>query len=131
MIRVAVYARTSNAGTDPGLQLEAAREYASSRGWSIEAEYVDRGVFGVTALADRPSGRVLMEAAMDGRIDTILCYKRDRLFRWLGDALVIESLLREHGVGLAFTHDPPVRDDEVEWLAQMVEAFRTETRRTS
>lgn len=128
MTRVAVYARTSNAGTDPSLQLEAAREYASSRGWSIEAEYVDRGVPGMTALADRPSGRTLMEAAVDGRIDTILCYKPDRLFRRQADGILTLAVLRQCGVTLAFTHDAPA--DEA-LCGQVEQAIREATRRTS
>jgi len=45
--RVALYARVSTLnGQDPEMQLCELREYASRRGWTITAEYVDQGVSG-------------------------------------------------------------------------------------
>ncbi len=68
--RVAVYARVSTAAqgepkaTSIEDQLLRTRAYATSRDWTVVAEYVDVGVSGELRLADRPEGRKLLTATM-------------------------------------------------------------------
>jgi len=69
--RVAVYARVSTAAqgepkaTSIEDQLLRTRAYATSRDWTVVAEYVDVGVSGELRLADRPEGRKLLTGDHD------------------------------------------------------------------
>ena len=70
--RLAVYARVSTSGgsQDPEMQFRDLREYAGRRGWTIVAEYVDRGVSG--ARESRPALNDLMAAAHRRKFDAVL-----------------------------------------------------------
>ena len=101
MQRVALYARTNVATQDPEVQLEAAREYAASRGWTVEGEYVDRCITGQVALSERPAGRLLVEGARGGRFGILLTYDLTRLYRRQGDQRSIEDLAADCGIAIA------------------------------
>src|SRR5207344_3447398 len=80
MKNVALYARVSTKnGQDPETQLQQLREYASNRGLTVTAEYVDKGVSG--AKDSRPQLDALMKDSRAGRFDGIIVWKFDRFAR--------------------------------------------------
>jgi DNA invertase Pin-like site-specific DNA recombinase len=80
MKNVSLYARVSTKhGQDPETQLQQLREYASNRGLTVVAEYVDKGVSG--AKDSRPKLDALMADARVGKFDGVLCWKFDRFAR--------------------------------------------------
>ena len=83
--RVAIYARVS---TDEQTerqtidnQLVACREYCSSRGLEVVAEFKDEGISGTIPLDERPEGHRLLEVAGDGLFHRVVVYRLDRLAR--------------------------------------------------
>jgi DNA invertase Pin-like site-specific DNA recombinase len=77
--RAALYARVSTADQNVDLQLREMREYAARRGW-ILAEYVDHGISGIETTR-RPRLSALTEDLRAHRVDVVLVWKFDRLFR--------------------------------------------------
>jgi site-specific DNA recombinase len=104
--RCAVYTRKSS---EEGLeqdfnslhaQREACEAYIRSQqgeGWKlIETAYDDGGLSGGTL--ERPALRQLLEDIAQGRVDTVVVYKVDRLTRSLMDFAKIVELFDRHGV---------------------------------
>ena len=104
--RCAVYTRKSS---EEGLeqdfnslhaQREACEAYIRSQqgeGWKlIEAAYDDGGLSGGTM--ERPALRQLLEDIAQGRVDTVVVYKVDRLTRSLMDFAKIVELFDRHDV---------------------------------
>jgi DNA invertase Pin-like site-specific DNA recombinase len=81
--RCAIYARvsTNNGHQDPEVQTRELRQFAEARGWTISAEYVDRGVSG--SKDRRPALDTLMTAARGREFDVLLIWKLDRFARSL------------------------------------------------
>ena len=80
--RVAIYARVStNHGQDVTLQTRELKQFAEVRGWTIVAEYRDKGICG--AKDSRPELNRLMIAAKRRQFDLVLCWKLDRFGRSL------------------------------------------------
>jgi DNA invertase Pin-like site-specific DNA recombinase len=72
--RVALYARVSTPGhQDPEVQLKELRQFAEARGWTVFAEYVDKGVSG--SKDRRPALDMLMTAARGRKFDVLLVWK--------------------------------------------------------
>ena len=84
-------------------------------------EYVDQGVHGTIAFADRPAGRLLWEAAVAGRIDAVVTYTRDRLSRSVEDLARTIGALSKRGIAMAFSDDAAVDAQE---LASVAETLR-------
>ena len=78
-MRVALYARVSTFDQHPEPQLDALREYAQARGFTIVEEYVDEGISG--AKPRRPALDRLLADARRRRFDAVACVKLDRLAR--------------------------------------------------
>lgn len=78
---VGLYARVSTLkkGQDPELQLRPLRDYAKARGWTVQGEYIDKGISGNTA--KRPELERLLDDAKKRKLDIILIWKIDRLWR--------------------------------------------------
>ena len=99
MPRVARYARVSTSnGQDPEMQLSELREYASRRGWTITAEYVDQGVSG--SKESRPRLNQLMADAHRRKFDAVLVWKTDRFGRSLKH--LVNALADLGAYGVAF-----------------------------
>ena len=99
MTRVARYARVSTSnGQDPEMQLSELREYASRRGWTITAEYVDQGVSG--SKESRPRLNQLMADAHRRKFDAVLVWKTDRFGRSLKH--LVNALADLGAYGVAF-----------------------------
>ena len=72
--------------------------YAMMKGWTVNEQFVERGVSGSTPFADRPEGKRLLTLA--GKGDVIITPKLDRAFRSAYDALGVLEELKDRGVGL-------------------------------
>ncbi|CAL9534307.1 hypothetical protein SUDANB106_04122 [Streptomyces sp. enrichment culture] len=102
-MRAAIYARVSTdeqtRGFGLGIQEEAGRKYADSRGWSVVDVYKDEGVSG--SLAQRPEFDRLIADARAGRIDAVIVHRFDRVARTVGTFYRLAETLKEHEVGIA------------------------------
>jgi site-specific DNA recombinase len=89
--RVALYIRWSTddqaEGTTLEVQVDACRQYAGGRGWTVRDElvFVDDGYSGGSL--ERPALRRLREAVGRGEVDCVLVYKLDRLSRDVPDMI--------------------------------------------
>lgn len=84
-MKVAIYARVSSddqaeRGTIEN-QLEFARKYCDLHQLEIVEWYKDDGVSGTVALEERDEGKRLLADSKQGKFDTLLIYKLDRLGR--------------------------------------------------
>jgi len=88
--RAAIYARISDArnGETQGVdrQVEDCEALAQRAGLTVVGTFVDNNVkaYG-RALAERPAGRELLAAIADGRIDVVLAYSAERLYRMVAE----------------------------------------------
>lgn len=84
-MRAAIYARVSTGEQNPDLQLDALREFAARRGFTIVEEYVDyvSGRFDRRRRRDDPGYQKLISDAAKHRFDVVLVWKYDRLARSL------------------------------------------------
>jgi putative DNA-invertase from lambdoid prophage Rac len=97
--RVAIYARVStNHRQDVTLQSRELKQFAEARGWTIVAEYRDKGICG--AKDSRPELNRLMVAAKRRQFDLVLCWKLDRFGRSLRH--LVNALAELEAVGVAF-----------------------------
>lgn len=94
-IRAALYARVSSSDQRPDLQVNAMREYASRRGWDVR-EYTDHGVSG--AEERRPQLAALTEDLHKHKIDVVLVWKFDRMFRSVHHMAEFGIFLKNLGV---------------------------------
>jgi len=102
--RVALYMRTSSdeqreAGTIQ-TQDEVLRVHAERMGFEVVEPYADDGVSGVIPLHERRAGARLLAAAREGRFQTVLVYKLDRLARTQLGILDAADRLERMGVAL-------------------------------
>jgi DNA invertase Pin-like site-specific DNA recombinase len=101
-VRCALYARVSTAGQQSvPQQLEALREYASRRGWTVVQEVAEVG----SGAKRRPKREALMTAARAREIDAIAVAKLDRWGRSLTDLVSTLQELTELGVGFVSVSD--------------------------
>src|ERR1700728_408974 len=102
--RVAIYARVSTLHNQtPEMQLAELREYASRRGWEVNAEYVDLGVSG--SRESRPELNRMLEAAHSRTFDAVVCWKLDRLGRSLKHLVTTIEDLSAYGVAFVSLRD--------------------------
>jgi site-specific DNA recombinase len=85
MLNIAVYCRVSSEdqqerGTIEN-QIEFATKYCDLHQLPISVWYKDDGITGTLPLEERPAGQKLLQDAKDGKFDTLLVYKLDRLGR--------------------------------------------------
>jgi DNA invertase Pin-like site-specific DNA recombinase len=93
-----LYARVSTSDQHPENQLLDLRRYARERGWTVESEYVDKGVSG--SRERRPALDRLMEAARKRKVDVVLVWRFDRFARSVRHlVLALEEL---NALGVAF-----------------------------
>ncbi len=89
--RVALYMRTSS---------DEQRAHARRMGFEVVEPYADDGVSGVIPLHERPAGARLLRDAREGRFQTVLVYKLDRLARTQLGILDAADRLERMGVAL-------------------------------
>jgi putative DNA-invertase from lambdoid prophage Rac len=95
-IRAAIYARVSTLDQTCENQLTELRAYAAARGWGIR-EFVDAGVSG--SKESRPALDNLVRAARRRQVDTLVCWRLDRLGRNLRHLILLLDELTAVGVG--------------------------------
>ena len=83
-LRAGIYARVSTveqaeSGTSLATQIEHCRTHATSKGWSVVAEFVDEGVSGTSA--QRPSLDAMFAAVHQGELDAVVVLRLDRFAR--------------------------------------------------
>ena len=95
-LRAALYARVSTVDQTCENQLVELRAYAAARAWSGR-EFVDTGVSG--AKESRLALDALIRAARRRQIDTVVCWRLDRLGRNLRHLILLLDELIAVGVG--------------------------------
>ena len=102
--RVAIYLRVSSLEQRDEGTIETQRQYlerhAAKRGLEVVDTYADDGVSGTVPFHERTEGRRLLEDAKVGKLDSVLCYKLDRVGRSLLNVVDAHDRLQALGVGL-------------------------------
>jgi len=80
-MKVGVYARVSSSDQKTDTQLVALRDYCSRMRYDVVNEYVDNGFSGKND--KRPGFERLLTAMRAGKLESIICYKLDRIGRSL------------------------------------------------
>ncbi len=80
-LRAARYLRVSKADQDPALQDDETAELIAKRGWKLMDTYTDHGISG--RRERRPELDRLLRDVRRRRIDVVVVWKADRLFRSL------------------------------------------------
>ncbi len=93
-MRVAMYVRVSTEEQNTAMQERELREYAARRDWEVTL-YSDQATGTNT---DRPQFQKMMREVRAGKVDTILVWKLDRIFRSLRDLVRTLAELRDLGV---------------------------------
>ena len=110
--RAAVYARISQdrSGAQAGVnrQLEDTRKLAAERGWEVVGEFVDNDVSakqrrwstsqGKFVNRTRPGYDALLDAIREGRVDVVLAWHPDRLYRRIRDLEDLVDMLERNDV---------------------------------
>lgn len=102
MSTVAIYIRVSTLDQSTELQKRELLEYCGRRGW-VPIVYEDAGHSGTTAI--RPALRRLLADVRVHKVNTVVCWKLDRLFRSLKDLVVTLQEWQEHHVTLISIKD--------------------------
>ena len=87
-------------GTSLKSQEDQIRAYCTMRGIDLAGVLVDAAVSGGKPLADRPAGREVVNALMNGQADSIIVCKLDRGFRSASDCLINVEAWEKKGVSL-------------------------------
>ncbi len=92
VLRVALYVRVSSQeqadeGYSIGEQTERLKKYAEAMGWEIHKIYIDPGYSGGNI--DRPGLNEMIKDVENGKVDTVVVYKLDRLSRSQFDTLYL------------------------------------------
>jgi len=99
---IAIYVRVSTDDQVEGYsisgQLEELRAYAAEHQLSIYREYVDDGYSG-KSIDGRPAMLELLADAKQGRYQTVITWKLNRLARNLADQLKMMELFKQHNIG--------------------------------
>ena len=84
-VRAVIYARISRANENDSLGVERqtilCRQLASERGWEVVGEFSDNGRSAYTRGLRRDGYERLLQAIASRKVDVVLTYHVDRLFR--------------------------------------------------
>ena len=101
-MKAVICLRTATIGQDDEqkmrLHRDLAEQYCAQHGITVYDFFVDEGVSGLTAFAQRPAGARLLVDAAAGAFELVLVQRMDRLGR---DTRIVQSVqaeLRSHGV---------------------------------
>jgi DNA invertase Pin-like site-specific DNA recombinase len=98
--KVALYARVSTDGQTTENQLRELHDAVARHGWTIIAEYVDRGISGAKGREQRPQFHALLKGVARREFDVIAAWSVDRLGRSLQDLVSFLNDLRSKQVDL-------------------------------
>jgi len=101
-MRIGFYVRVSTQDQSCDLQKNDLIEYCNKRGWPDFAIYEDKAT---GTNGNRPMLKQLLRDARERKIDLIVCWKLDRLFRSLKDLLVTLQDLTDLGVEFVSLRD--------------------------
>ncbi len=120
-LRVAVYARVSTSDQSTEIQVNDLTHYAASRNWTIYKTYQDKK----TGKNDhRSSFQSLMMDARSRKIDCVLCWKLDRLFRSLKGLITTLEEFTELGIAFVSIKDSmDLSTSSGRLMMQMIGAF--------
>ena len=108
--RVALYLRVSSEEQRDRETIEIQREFLEQYRCLYKLEvaniYEDDGVSGTIPLHERPEGRRLLEDAREGKLQTVLVYRLDRLGRSLLVIVDAHDRLQTDGVALRSATEP-------------------------
>ena len=102
--RVARYIRVSTTDQNPQLQADETAHMTAGRGWELVDSYVDHGISGSND--QRPELKRLLADARKGKLDTVLVWRSDRLFRSLKHMVVTIDALAALGVDFVSVSEP-------------------------
>src|ERR671917_978740 len=88
------------------IQDEFLNEYCRLYGLEVVNTYPDDGISGTIPLHERPEGRRLLKDAKEGKFQTVLVYKLDRLGRSLLVIVDAHDRLAEAGAALKSATEP-------------------------
>jgi len=94
--RIAVYLRVSTADQSTELQSREIKAYIAARGWNDVTIYEDAGKSGTNG--NRPELKRLLGDVKQRKVDLVICWKLDRLFRSLKDLVATLQEWTELGV---------------------------------
>ena len=97
-MKIAIYARvsTDDKGQDTTMQTHDLRAFCISKGWDTISEYVDEGISG--SKVSRPALDRMLNDCRAGKIDIVLAWRFDRLFRSLKHLVLTLDELSELGI---------------------------------
>jgi len=114
---IVIYSRVSSAAQSLELQHSAARRYLDSVGLTGSEGYVvelsDHDVSATKLKMDeRPKLMELIRLIQEGKVKTVIGYKRDRFARNFYEAVDITRIFIKHGVEVIYTasNEPPFRN---------------------
>ncbi len=93
--RVGLYVRVSTGEQSTELQRRELEQFVAARGWSLFRIYEDQAT---GTNANRPMLKALMKDVRQRKLDVVMCWKMDRLFRSLKDLLFTLHELSELNV---------------------------------
>jgi DNA invertase Pin-like site-specific DNA recombinase len=102
MKNCAIYTRVSTSEQSCDLQTRELREFAERRGWNVVAIFEEK-MSGTTA--NRPQLKQLQKLVAERKIDVVLTWKLDRLFRSLRDLLSVLQDWSDLGVEMVSLRD--------------------------
>jgi DNA invertase Pin-like site-specific DNA recombinase len=105
-LRVARYVRCSRVEQNVNLQLDETAALVEKRGWQLVESYKDVGVSGTRER--RPALDKLMADVKKGKIDAVLVWRADRLFRNLKS--MVNTLDEWHSLGVGFVSATEIFD---------------------
>ncbi|WP_179298664.1 recombinase family protein [Evansella halocellulosilytica] len=111
---IIVYNRVSSANQSLELQNSAAQRYLKSEGYRGDEEYItylnDHDVSALKLhMSKREKLMELIRLIQSNKVDSVIFYKRDRIYRNFYEGADITKIFIEHGVNVVFTasDEPP------------------------
>lgn len=91
---------TEDQKNSPEAQADAIKSYCKLRELILEKLVVDHGVSAGHPLSERPGGAQVLELVRSGKVNAVIAYKLDRLFRDASDCLIVTKQWDEAGTSL-------------------------------
>lgn len=121
-MKAAVYLRVSTGEQSTDLQRSDILAHLAERGVTEFEVYEDRGQSG--RKASRPALNRMLDDCRAGKVNLVICWKLDRLFRSLSHLLQTLKTLHDHGVAfVALRSQVDVTTAQGRFMMQMLGAF--------